>query len=301
MTAPSTSRSSLAPFLVLAVGVAVFSGMDALMKGLTLVMGAYNAVFWRLLIAVPISALIYFSTRKGWPTRTTLKRHLLRGAVNAASAVTFFFGLARMPIAEAITLSFVAPIIAVYLAAALLGEKVGRRAILASVLSFIGVLVIVWARLGQPHGDRSIWGVAAILAGAALYAWNLILLRQQAQVAGPREVAFFQTFTVVIWLTAFAPFLAVVPPSAELPKLVAAAMLTIIGALLFAWAYGRAEAQLLATLEYSALLWAALFGYLMFDEHVAFTTIAGAVLIVGGCVLAARAGRHPMSPAEAMV
>jgi S-adenosylmethionine uptake transporter len=295
------SHSPLAPFLVLGLGVAVFSAMDAVMKGLTIVLGAYNAVFWRLLIAAPIGALLYFPVLRKWPSRLTLKRHMLRGAVNAGSAVAFFFGLARMPIAEAITLSFVAPIMAVYLAAILLGEQIGRRAVFASLLSFCGVLVIVWARLDHPAGDWSIWGVIAVLGGALLYAYNLILLRQQALVAGPFEVAFFQTFATVLCLMLFTPFLAAVPPAGEVPALFGSALLTIIAALLFAWAYGRAEAQLLATLEYTALLWAALFGYLVFDEHVAMTTVCGAVLIVGGCVLAARTGRQPMSPAESPI
>ena len=298
MHAPASSPASIAPFVVLALGVAVFSAMDAMMKGLTLALGAFNAVFWRQLIAVPLSGAIYFSTRSGWPTRAMLRRYMIRGAVNAASAVTFFFGLARMPIAEAITLSFVAPIMALYLAALLLGEKIGARAVMASLLSFCGVLLILWVRLGQPAGARSGWGAAAVLVGALLYAYNLILLRQQALAAGPREVAFFQNLTVVIWLALFAPFLAVLPPARAVPALGGSAVLTIVAMLLFAWGYRRAEAQHLATLEYSALLWGALFGYLVFGEHIAVTTILGAILIVGGCLLAARAGRQPMSPAE---
>ena len=286
------------PFVMLALGVAVFSVMDAVMKGTTLALGTYNAVFWRQVIAVPLSALIYFAVRPAWPTRITLWRHVIRGVINTVSAVTFFWGLARMPIAEAITLSFVAPIMALYLAALLLGEKIGARAVAASLLSFCGVLLILWVRLDQPAGVRSGWGAVSILVAALLYAYNLILLRQQALVAGPGEVAFFQNVVAAICLALFAPFLAIVPPLREVPALAGSALLVIIAALLFAWAYRRAEAQHLATLEYGALLWGALLGYLMFDERVAVTTILGAILIVSGCLLAARAGRQPMSPAE---
>ncbi|RZL51297.1 MAG: DMT family transporter, partial [Variovorax sp.] len=69
-----------------------------------------------------------------------------------------------------------------------------------------------------------------------------------------------------------------------------AAVLQVISSLLLAWAYARAEAQVLAITEYSAFLWAALFGWLFYAEPLALVTIAGAALIVAGCLVAARRG-----------
>ena len=60
------------------------------------------------------------------------------------------------------------------------------------------------------------------------------------------------------------------------------------GAMLFAWGYARAEASYLAVTEYSAFLWAAACGWFVFAEPVSLYTIAGASLIVGGCIIAAR-------------
>ena len=65
-------------------------------------------------------------------------------------------------------------------------------------------------------------------------------------------------------------------------------VLTTAGGLLFAWAYARAEASYLSVTEYSAFLWASALGWLIFHEKVSFYTIAGAALIVGGCLIAAR-------------
>ena len=64
--------------------------------------------------------------------------------------------------------------------------------------------------------------------------------------------------------------------------------MSIAGILLFAWAYARGEASYLAVTEYSAFLWAAALGWLVFGEPVSPYTLAGAVLIVGGCMIAAR-------------
>jgi S-adenosylmethionine uptake transporter len=65
--------------------------------------------------------------------------------------------------------------------------------------------------------------------------------------------------------------------------------------LLYGWAYARGEASYLAVTEYSAFLWASALGWLIFSERVSFYTLAGAVLIVGGCLISAR-GRRVAPP-----
>jgi S-adenosylmethionine uptake transporter len=215
-------------------------------------------------------------------------------------ALTFFWGIARMPLAEAVALTFIAPLISLYLAAVLLKEPVGRTAVFASLLGFAGVLIIVLSQGGAGGGERDLWGAASILTSAMLYAYNIILMRQQALVAKPLEIAFYQYVVVVAVLALAAPFLAVPPPAGEWPDLVFAAVLALVSLMLLAWAYRRAEAHRLAPVEYTALIWAALFGFLIFDEEVGLPTILGAVLIVSGCVLAARGKHGPEPHVEAM-
>jgi S-adenosylmethionine uptake transporter len=292
-------KTSTIPFAVAALGIATFSTMDALMRGATIIMGAYNAVFWRTLIMIPLAGLAYYASRDGRPTRSSLRLHAMRGVLGAAMAVAFFWGLARMPMAEGIALSFVAPIIALYLAALLLGERIGRQAIAASLLSFAGVLVIAWAQLDKGAQEHDPLATLAIITSAGLYAYNIILMRRQALVAGTFEIPFFQGIVSAACLALFAPLLAEMPSPEQIPALVAAALLASISLLLLAWAYRRAEAQLLASVEYTALVWAMMWDAMLFDKPIRLTTIAGGALIVGGCLLAARPGRMPMSPAEA--
>ena len=64
-------------------------------------------------------------------------------------------------------------------------------------------------------------------------------------------------------------------------------VLAVAAGMLFSWAYARAEAQVLVPVEYSAFVWAALFGWLVFAEELAWVTVAGTVLIVAGCWIAA--------------
>jgi S-adenosylmethionine uptake transporter len=299
MAPPSRSYPVLIPFSVATLGIALFSAMDAVMKALSIALGAYNAVFWRMLVGLLIAAILYAAVRPPRPSPEAMRFHIIRGLVGSVMALTFFWGIARLPLAEAVALTFVAPLASLYLAALILKEPVGRRAVLASFIGFAGVLVIVGARAGS-SGERDLLGAASILCSAMLYAYNIVLMRQQALVAKPLEIAFYQYVVVCAVLLVAAPFIAKVPPAGEWPELVFAAILALVSLMLLAWAYARAEAHRLAPVEYTALLWAALFGFLFFREEVGAATLIGAGLIVTGCILAAQTKAHPQPAAEAM-
>jgi S-adenosylmethionine uptake transporter len=282
------TSSSIIPFSIAALGISTFASMDAMMKGLSIEMGVYNAMLWRTSLALVIAAILFAWKRGRWPARSTIRLHIWRGAVTSIMALLFFWGLMYVPLAEAIGLSFIAPLIALYLAAALLHEKIGDKAILASVVGLVGAVVIISGKLGGEYSENAYWGTAAILLSAVMYAYNLILQRQQALLAEPIEIAFFQNGTVVAVYLVFAPFAAVVPSIEQLPNLAGAAVLGIISLLLLSWAYARAEAKVLIPVEYTAFIWAALLGWLVFAESVTTEALIGTVLIVIGCLIAAR-------------
>jgi S-adenosylmethionine uptake transporter len=237
--------SLLYPVLVTLAGVGLYSVMDAMMKGASLAVGAYSALLWRSILAAGVMIPAWRMTGGRWPGRQTLRLHVLRGVVAAGMAFSFFWGLTRLPIAEAIAISFVAPLIALYLAAAMLGETIRRGAIVASLIGLVGVVVIGGGRIGASAGSAdAAWGIAAVVLSAALYAWNLVLQRRQSQVAGPMEVTTFMNGTMVLTLLPFAPFLAVAPDGALTTATIAgSAVLTVGAGMCLSWAYGRAEAQ----------------------------------------------------------
>jgi len=275
--------------LIALVGVALFSVMDALMKRASIATGVYSALLFRSLFGTALMIPVWWLQGGNWPEQSRLRIHVLRSAVVTGMALLFFFGLVRIPMADGIALSFFAPILALYLAAASLGEKIRRSAVLASLVGFAGVLVIGAGRLG--HGDYSadaVQGIAAVLGSALLYAWNLVLQRRQAQLASPAEVALFQNLCVALFLASAAPWLARLPDAAALADIAAAAALAAAALMLLAWAYARAEAQSLVATEYSAFAWAALMGWVWFGEALTLATLAGAAMIVVACWIAAR-------------
>lgn len=275
-------------FAVAAAGVGTFSLMDAAMKDLSISVGAYNAVLWRNLVGCLMAGTLFLVTGQGWPARENLRLHLWRSIIVAMMAVSFFWAIAVLPLAEAIGLSFIAPVIALYLAAILLGEKIGREAILASVAGLAGVGVILYGKFSGHYSSDALWGALAVLFSAVLFAYNLILARQQAQAAGPIEIAFFQNLLTASVLALAAPWFLAPLVVAKVPMLLTAASLAIFSLLLMSWAYARAEAQILIPVEYTAFVWAVLFGWVFFAEPVTLTTLIGTALIVGGSLIAAR-------------
>ncbi len=284
-------------FAVALAAVATLSIMDAVMKHLVLAIGIVAVSVWRAAVNLVIASGLYLPRRLAWPSPATLRIHIGRAVLVTVMAVLFFWGIGRVPLAQAIALTFIAPLIALLLSVAFLGERIGPRSIAGSVMAFAGVLVIVAGQAAGSLGPDALAGSAAILASALCYAGNIVMMRQQAVAARPLEINFFQAVTVaVLWAVAIA-FIGVPGfPARNWEWVIVASALSTVGGLLFAFAYARAEASYLATTEYSGFLWASALGWLVFGEHVTGYTLAGATLIVGGCLLAS--SRKPAVPPE---
>ena len=284
-------KAAQSPMLVATLGIMLFSMMDAVMKGQALAMGTYNAMFWRMAMGALIVAVLYLPTRPVPASGRVLKIHFIRAALTAVMAYLFFFGLTRIPLAQAIGLSFIAPIITLFLAVPILGERIGANAKLAAVLGFGGVMVVVGGELLAVDEGSDAVGMAAVLLSAVMYAFNLVLQRMQALVAKPLEIAFYQNTIVFVLLLVGVPF-AVSWPASQLQwgGAMLAAAFAVASLMLMSLAYRQAEAQRLVVIEYTAFIWAALLGWWFFDESVTARTLLGTGLIVLGCLVSARGG-----------
>lgn len=304
MKPPSLTNvdSPMIPVLVCALAIFLLSAMDAAMKSLVIAVGVYNTVLWRSMLATVVAGAGWSAGPRSLPAPSVLRLHALRAVVVAIVLLCFFWGLARLPLAEAIGLSFVAPLFALLLAALLLGEKIQRQAIWASLAGIAGVAIIMAGQFGQSSYTRdALLGTVAVLVATVFYAYNLILSRQQAQVAKPVEIMLFQNLSVGVILGVAAPWLGVALPSNLWLPLAGVTALSLAGQFLMSWAYARAEAQYLIPTEYSAFIWAIALGFFFFDEAVTWTTLAGAGLIVASCLIATRSNPRLAEPIEAAV
>lgn len=263
--------------------------MDAVMKHLVLAIGLVAVSVWRSAANLSLSTFLYLPKRGAWPKPTTLRIHVLRSVIVTIMAALFFWGIGRVPLAQAIALTFIAPLIAMFLAAVSLEERIPPNSVFGSIGAFAGVIVIVLGQARANVANDVLLGIAAILGSALCYAANIVLMRHQALAAKPLEINFFQSITVMaLWLLAIPIVGPPAWPGTQWQWIIVASVLSTSGTLIFAWGYARGPASYLAVTEYSGFLWASVLGWLVFRESLSIYTLAGAVLIVGGCLVAAR-------------
>src|SRR5436305_2537961 len=181
--------------------------MDAVMKHLVIVIGIVAVSIWRSLANLIIAGTLYLPRRLPRPTLTTLRIHVARGVIVTIMALLFFWGIGRVPLAQGIALTFIAPLIALLLAAFALNEQVGSRSVAGSISAFGGVVVIVLGQARAELGGEVLVGSAAIIGSALCYAVNIVMMRRQALAAKPLEINFFQSLTVMILWFAAVPFI----------------------------------------------------------------------------------------------
>ena len=278
---------TVSPALTLLAAIAFGSCMDATIKYLAHSNHVLLVTFARYAIGAVFSFGIWVNAGKPVITAEMWRAHGLRGVVITVCATTFFWGLTVLPLAEAVTLSFIYPLVVPFAARVMLGERLRASSIGTAVFGFIGVII---AAQGAPSAEQSplhAYGVAAVLVSAGSFAIAMTLLRQRAQTDGAAIVG-LMTSLIPAFIVA-APAIALSPP----PRLADWPVFLQLGALaagfmyLMAAAYARAEAQQLAPIHYTELLWAATIGYFIFHETPRLQIFLGAALIIAACVYTA--------------
>ncbi len=278
---------SLSPALRALLGIALLTVMDAVIKAQMQDHSFIVALFMRFAMGGVCALVVLAIVRPPAPTRDSLIGNSIRVPVVVLTAGSFFYSISVLPLAEALTLSFLAPVFVALLGGVLLKEKMDARIWQALGFGVAGMLVMVWPRLqGQVSGAGL--GVAAALFSAVAYAFNLILLRRIALKEHPAVIVAFQNCGPALLLAVPAALVFVPLSAADLLIYLAAGALGVAGHLTLTSAFARAEASRLAPLEYTALIWASLLGYAFFDEVPLITTYAGAVLIVAGAIAISR-------------
>ena len=140
------------------------------MKHLVLAIGIFAVSVWRSLANLVLQRILYLPRRGRGQAGRRLRVHIARGVVVTVMAFLFFWGIGRVPLAQGIALTFIAPLIALLLAALFLDEKIGRRSIAGSLAAFAGVVVIVLGQARAQMGTKSLLGIAAIIGSALCYA-----------------------------------------------------------------------------------------------------------------------------------
>jgi drug/metabolite transporter (DMT)-like permease len=213
------------------------------------------------------------------------------------TAVTFFTAIARLPLAVAIALTFMAPLLMALLGRLILKEAIAQRALGAIAIGFLGVIVIARGQQVSQAQSFDLIGISAALACAFFYALSLVLMRKQTAKDSALTIV---TLSNILALVLISPVVALQwqPPTVgHLGAFAVAGLLGTCGHLCMAWAYSRAHAGRLGIMEYTAFLWGALFGYVFFAEVPTVWTFGGAAMIILACLLTAFARPRRMRAA----
>lgn len=209
--------------------------------------------------------------------------HFVRSTYGVSSMFLWFAALQLLPIADALAISYGAPLLTVVLAAVLLGEKVRVYRWTAVVVGFTGVIVMLAPHLGGMGMHSS-----DAAATGALLAFVSILFTALAGTQVRRLTFTEETGTIVVYFSIGCSLVSLVsvpwwvmPSTHDLICLVAAGLVGGVGQLLMTQSYRYAHASLVAPLEYASMLWAVLYGYWIFGEVPGSTVVFGSAIVIG--------------------
>ena len=268
--------------------VALLSFNDAAVKWLTAVYPVVMIMFAR--SAFGLLPALWLARRDGGISSLRTRRpfgHMLRSVLMLASWACMILAIARMPLTQAFTIGYAAPLFMTALSGPMLGEKVGSWRWAAVLVGFVGVLVAIRPTT-EGINDGALFGLAAAL----LYALALNVSRRLSATESSSVIFFYYTTTGLV-LTAIAlPFVWVPLDLADLWLFGVVAVLGSAAHYYLAQAFRYGEVSLLAPLEYTSLVWAMLLGWVIWRDVPNATTLFGAAIItVSGLVIVRREAR----------
>jgi drug/metabolite transporter (DMT)-like permease len=290
----ATTPSSTLPLRSIAQMLAAmfcFAVVDALAKSITAHYPANEITFFRMLFGLGPALLLAARARQSpRMLRTRHWRAHLERAVALMAALAFFFaGLRYVPLSEAVALAYTETLFLIVLSPLLLKAALRRRDLLAAVFGFIGIVLVV-----RPAGASSnLTGALLILLSAIFGALSVIQIKRIGASENASLIVLYSTLigTVVMGLSLL--FAWRTPSLAHLGILVLLGVAAGTGQLLMTSAFRHGEVGVLAPFNYTSIVWATVFGYVLWGESVGMLSLLGIVLIVGSSVAVAIRRKEP--------
>jgi drug/metabolite transporter (DMT)-like permease len=211
---------------------------------------------------------------------------ILRGGFLLVATLCFFAGIHYVPLADAVAVVFLSPLFVLLLAAAVLGERVGARHIVAVLLGLVGVLIIHRPGFGDFH-----WASLLVLGAALSFAAFIVSTRALAGSAPPMTTLAYQSLLGLVLMSVIAPFIWVTPTSNHWLMMFGIGLAAAVGHLLLIKAYELGSASKLAPLSYTEMVAAIIIGYFAFDDFPDLMDGIGIALIIGVSLYATLPGR----------
>ena len=201
--------------------------------------------------------------------------HLLRSALNLTTMLSFYYALRLLPLADSIAINFAAPLFVTALSGPMLGEHVGIRRWSAVAFGFAGVLLAV-----QPSPSGISLGAALALLSGLCWALTIVTSRQISGTESSHTILFYYSLAVVIVLGVTMPSLWIEPSFHDWLWFIVVGISGSFGQFCYNQAFRYGEASLVAPLDYLSIVWATLFGFVIFGDIPSWLVLGGAACII---------------------
>ena len=259
-----------------------FTVMNMFAKLLSANHSIIEIAFYRNLIAsVPFLIMVFvFGRREILVLRSKPTLVGIRAVLGTISLMTTFFAFSLMPMADTTALMFTSSLFIPILAVIFLKESVGPYRWSAVAIGFFGVII-----MSHPTGEVYSLGIIVAICAALMHAVLQIILRYLGRYESPETITFY-FFVIGTFLTALPlPFIAVRPTVAEIPLLLGIGLSGAAAQWLLSIAFRNARAAVVTVFNYSGIVWATLFGWMIWNEWPLPTVMAGAAVVIAANIL----------------
>ena len=287
-TRPSTLNGALLALL----SFGIYATSDAIVKYMGASYSPFQNIFFSGLFGFPLVAIMLMTDRSEGnliPRKPGIT--LLRSALGVVNVLCGFYAFAKLPMSEAYPIFFASPILITLFAIPMLGEKVGLHRGLAILIGLAGVIVVL--RPGQSHFGL---GHMAAIGASVIFAINSVLVRVTGQSERSVVIMLYPMIANTLVSGIALPFVYQPLPINDLGLLAAMSTLGFVAGVISIAAYRRAEAAIVAPMQYSQIIWATIFGITIFHEHSDIWTLVGTAIIIGsGIYIVMREGTPDVS------
>lgn len=278
--------------LVALAAFGIYATHDVVIKVLGSHYSPFQILFFSALLGFPLVTIMLLSDRTDG---NLIARHpwwsLTRALTTVTTGAAAFYAFSVLPLAQTYAIFFAMPLLITLLSIPMLGEHVGIRRGLAVLVGLIGVIIVL--RPGQAEMQFGhLVGLCAAFTGAL----NSVIVRKIGTAERSAVLMLYPMIATVILMGAILPFVYRPMPVEHLAMAGVIAGLAFVAAMLTIAAYRTAPAVIVAPMQYSQIIWAAIYGTLFFNESIdSWTMIGTAVIIASGVYIVLREGTPKVS------
>lgn len=199
--------------------------------------------------------------------------HFFRSLAGLTGNIMFFLAFQRLPVADVTVISQAVPIFSCIFAIIFLNELIGWRRWLAILIGFGGVVIAI-----NPTGTIAVASIYALI-GTLMWSTTIIFLRLLGTTEHPVKTVFYFMLVSFIITSFFLPFLWKEPSLRVIALFIGLGVSAFLTQLLMTYALQKAPASIVSPFNYTGIIWAIIFDYLIWNSHPVFSTIVGGFII----------------------